>query len=164
MKTFKITLLVACFVLYSCGMKCDGYAPKGTKISWNEYNTVKQVKEYFQYKNSADLHRDDSVRMCGYVVGSCCDTNYFLSVYEQAEQHNHAMVYLCDDPTARHGTDAGGRISMALVGNFEQMKWLKDYKEGEKVYVTGYCYAGDPEDDRGCFWIPTFQVERVIIK
>ena len=154
-KFFVITaalMIGALSLLHSCGRKCDGLAPKGIEISWTDYNTVSEVCHYLGYPHTNELHRDDTVWVWGYV--KCTDdTGFFSSLYERAEQYNTLNFNLCSYPyPLPAGMSAGGIGEIAVHGNFEQTKWIKDYKPGQKVYAKGFCSLASPMDDRGCFY------------
>lgn len=150
MKTKIITLLLCSTLLYGCNGKCDGYAPKRIKISWSDYNSVKTVLYYFQYWKSAEMHMNDTVRICGYIIGNG-DSNYYRTLYEHPKPGD--ILYMTDDPNDNFRLPRGGKFSLPIRCNIEKMEWLKDYKAGEKIYVKGFCYAKSPADDGGCSWI-----------
>ena len=164
MKTRVIAMIMSISILslYGCKMNCDGYAPKSVDISWDNYNSVKAVRDYFKYYNTAEQHRHDTIRMCGYILGDG-DTNYYRTIYENAE-YDGVWVRITDDPNDwLDGRARGGKLVMPMGGTLEQMAWLREYRTGQKVYVTGFCYPGDPEDDSGCYWTTLFQVINVVV-
>lgn len=161
MKTKAIILMICCFFLYNCGSKCDGYAPENVKISWTEYNTVRTVNNYFKYRKTAALHKNDTVLICGYILGKD-DTGYYRSLYEKpvrflnddGEEICSISVRMTDDPDDRYdGRAHPGRRFIPIDGSLEQMEWLKNYKAGTKIFAKGFCAATDPMDDSGCTWI-----------
>ena len=167
MKIKILTLLIICLSLDGCSRKCDGYAPEGSEISWTDYNSVRDVHGYFMYKKTADQHKNDTVRICGYIIGSN-DTNYYRSEYYEVvdEGRSNVRVFISDDPTFRFnsGMDRGKYLLLGINGTLEQMEWLLDYKAGQKVYVTGFCYAVEPEDDKGCSWLTYFNISSVYVE
>lgn len=160
--TISITIVVSILSLYGCKMKCDFYAPGGSDISWNNYNSVERVHNYFKYYNTAEQHLHDTIKMCGYIIGDG-DTNYYRSEYDNADG-DVIWVHITDDPNDVYdGQARGGKLSMPIGGSLKQMEWLKEYTKGQKVYVTGFCHTADPEDDRGCYWTTIFHVINVFV-
>ena len=156
MKTRTIVAIAGIMLLIQgCGKtKCDGYAPEGTEISWDSYNTVSQVYDYFKYKNTANQHQVDTVMVWGYVVGED-DANYFQSEYKS---DNHILeFYFVDDPNARLH-DFGSNKIISLLGDHDKMEWILDYRVGKRVFLKGFCHTDDPTDDRGCHWLVDFNV------
>lgn len=165
MKTKAIILMICCFFLYSCNSKCDGYAPETVKISWTEYNTVRAVDNYFKYPKTAALHKNDTVLICGYILGKD-DTGYYRSLYEKpvrflnddGEEICIVAVDITDDPDDRFdGRAHPGRHYSPIFGSLEQMEWLKNYKAGTKIFAKVFCAASDPMDDSGCTWLIKMQ-------
>ena len=129
---------------------CTGYAPEGVEVSWTDYNTVESVGKYFKYKHTADMHRQDTIRVCGYILGFD-DTNYYRSAYTSPQIPGEIMVYITDNPDKQF-QGSGDGIALPLVGNPEQMDWLLEYKAKQKVYLTAFCCATDPAGS-ACAWI-----------
>ena len=161
MKTKAIILMICCFFLYNCGSKCGGYAPENVKISWTEYNTERAVNKYFKYPKTAALHKNDTVLICGYILGED-DTGYYRSLYEKpvrflnddGEEMCIVVVDITDDPDDRFdGRAHPGRHYSQIFGSLEQMEWLKNYKAGTKIFAKVFCAASDPMDDSGCTWL-----------
>ena len=126
--------------------ECDGYAPEGTEISWDSYNTVSQVHDYFKYKNTANQHQVDTVMVWGYVVGED-DANYFQSEYKS---DNHILeFYFVDDPNARLH-DFGSNKIISLLGDHDKMEWILDYRVGKRAFLKGTCFALDEVGDEDC--------------
>lgn len=152
-------LMLACLMFTSCGNKCNGYAPKGTEISWTDYNSVDAVARYFGYVNTSREHQHDTVRVTGYALGYG-DTNYYLNQYNSASLHNNkAGVVLSGDPN-KTSISQGGYV-IILYGNIGTMEWLKDYKAGQKIRVAGSCYADQPMDDKGCKYTVAMRANKV---
>ena len=137
MRTKTIVIIFGCLLISGCGTKCDGYAP--SEISWTDYNTVEKVRNYFKYKHTGEAHREDTVRICGYIIGNG-DTGYYRSKYENAE-HSHICVDITDDSLDTYRLPRGGKMFMCMCGLVDKMEWLKDYQTGQKVYVTGFCHT-----------------------
>lgn len=165
MKTKVLILTICCIFLYSCNSKCDGYAPDDIQISWSDYNTVRTVDNYFAYPKTAALHKNDTVRVCGYILGKD-DADYYISLYENPDRFltddsvevSFVSVMITDDPDDRlDGRAHSGRLYIPLHVSLEQMEWLKDYEAGEKIFVKGFCAATDPISDKGCTWIVKMQ-------
>ena len=136
-KIFVVAIVLVGIVtlFYGCDVKCDGYAPAGAKISWNEYNSVRDVQEYFQYEKTARKHQQDTVWICGYGVLS--GHGYESQV---AKTGNHIYVPLSDDSNL---TGMTGPI-ICVIGDTVNLNWWKNYREGQMVRIKGFCRAGDP--------------------
>lgn len=153
MKKHLLFIGILLALLCSCKYDCSGYAPSGAEISWNDYNSVKDVNDYFKYLHTSELHKNDTVLVCGYIIGNR-DTNYYRSLYEDAEREGFIWLELADIPDRPSVGGMGGIIMLYTFAYLEQLEWLKEYKTGQRVYVSGFCYAAHPADDKGCQWIP----------
>lgn len=157
--------MLACLMLAGCGNKCDGYAPKGTEISWTGYNSVDAVSEYFSYVNTSREHQYDTVRVFGYALGHG-DADYYINQYNSAASHNSenwvVEVGLSGDPNATSISQC--KYIIILHGKIGRMEWLKDYKAGQKIRVTGTCYADQPMDNKGCGYTVTMIANKVEVE
>ncbi len=138
---------------------CTGYAPDGIEISWTDYNTVEAVHAYFKHVYTAKEHKNDTVRLCGYIVGYN-DTNYYRTQYENP-YCGLVNVYITDNPEKQFMSSGG--LCIPLVGKQEQMGWLLEYRAKQKVFVTSFCDATDPAGNL-CNWVVTATADSVFIE
>ena len=136
---FIITMLILTMV--SCKKTgCSDF--NDAEISWTEYNTVSQVFAYFTNKKRADSHIFDTVRIQGYAL------DFNDSTYYSTEYYSNLWpgVLLTDNPN-EHTIHS---ITIVISGDTTAMSWLKEYKFGQQLRLTGFCHADDPGDEYGC--------------
>ena len=139
---FIITMLILTMV--SCKKTgCSDF--NDAEISWTEYNTVSQVFAYFTNKKRADSHIFDTVRVAGYVP-DYYDKNYYRDLFNNG--NSWIEIGITDEPIHRpHG------VHQIIIGaDTITMSWLKEYKFGQQLRLTGFCHADAPGDEYGCGW------------
>lgn len=126
--------------------KCEPYASDDLEISWTDYNTVKQVWDYFGcHEETCWMHTGDTFKVMGYPLRYAAQTGPF----EYDSNARSFGFFFGDNWKKPHNQQTA---VMIIDGDSSVMSCFRDYSWGRKVYftVTGLMFGGD----YGCCWPP----------
>ena len=109
------------------GSPCEDYPPEGVAISWNDYNTVAELVDYFDCHRKTQMeHFGDTLKVMGWLDESwIAGANY---------ETNDSMVYwtVLTDDTSQYGTVDNKNIYV-----FKNERFDLTSLRGRKLYITG---------------------------
>lgn len=137
MKRILLFVFIFCLMMAGCNKtkQCEEYAPAWASVSWTDYNTVKQVRDYFAcHSATLNSHLGDTIKICGYCTSS-------------VEDMMIDNMYLSQEPNKTAGELIN--VSLYKINNLRSVLQEATADGNTKVYVVGTVSVAYLIDDGG---------------
>jgi hypothetical protein len=149
-----------------CKHPSPDYPPNGVEVSWTSYNTVKQLKDYFNCHKMAIMnHFYDTIMLTGYAYYP----DYSNLEPDPEEWYwNRGLVYLVDNKN-HHGYNNGIAYVIWNVDDSSFVSRNRAFRDDfelfreKKWYVTAIIRSCVMMDGTCCVYIPEYTIVDVDI-
>lgn len=129
---------------------CEDYPPEDVTISWDDYNTVTELRNYFEcHRKAQEEHRGDTLKFVGWLDESG-------GIGENYETNDYMMYWfiVTDDPS--HLPD---EYNGFYVFQDEQLDITP--LRGKKLFITGLFDPFDRGDGGCCSMTPGIKISSI---